>query len=263
MAVLFSNPGEALEITMHKACACTLDSRWRHENAKSPYSRLYLIRKGDGILTTKDGQEIRLRANVAVLVPAECEFSYRCTHLEKLFFHVSVLRPDKYDAFAGIDRLLALTLETSEYEEIEKALLARDIVSAMRLDALVLTLLLRFVDRYAISLPLPPAYSEPVRATIAYVMENTRITLRARDVASALFLSESKLRNLFRTETGIPLGRYIDDLVFMKAKKMLAQKENSIAGIAAALGFCDAFYFSRRFKEKVGRTPTAYRLGIL
>ena len=262
MAVLFSNTDGTLEIALHKALSCVLDSRWRYENAKSPYSRLYLIKEGDGVLTTKAGQEIHLHAGVAVFVPAECEFSYRCTHLEKLFFHISVLRPDKYDAFAGIDRLFALHLDASEYEEIKRALLARDIINGMRLNAMILDLMLRFIDKHKITLPPPPAYSEPVRAAIEYVMENARITLRARDVASALFLSESKLRNLFRAEMGIPLGRYIDDIVFMKAKKMLTEKDRSIASVSAALGFCDTFYFSRRFKEKIGRTPSAFRADI-
>ena len=47
--------------------------------------------------------------------------------------------------------------------------------------------------------------------------------------------------------------------VFIQAKKLLANEQLSIAEISTRLGFCDQFYFSRRFKQKFGETPSSFR----
>ena len=79
------------------------------------------------------------------------------------------------------------------------------------------------------------------------------------EIAKEMFVSPSKLRNTFKAETGITLGGYIDDMVFFRAKKLLGSKKFSVGDISTKLGFCDQFYFSRRFKEKYGKTPSKYR----
>lgn len=102
-------------------------------------------------------------------------------------------------------------------------------------------------------------YGDLVKNIIAYVHENTRVNLSVRDISNRLFVSESKIRNSFLKEMEIPIGKYIDDMVFIKAKELLSKEQLSIGEISAELGFCDQFYFSRRFKEKFGSSPSFFR----
>ena len=62
---------------------------------------------------------------------------------------------------------------------------------------------------------------------------------------------------------GITIGKYIDGIVLLTAKERLADKSYDISTISDDLGFCDTFYFSRRFKESFGRTPNQYRKEII
>lgn len=43
------------------------------------------------------------------------------------------------------------------------------------------------------------------------------------------------------------------------AKKMLFDTDKTIFEIAVAVGFQDQRYFSKRFKQIVGKTPSEYR----
>ena len=60
-------------------------------------------------------------------------------------------------------------------------------------------------------------------------------------------------------EAGMSPGKYIDNMIFLKAKQMLSDPALTIGQISQKLGFCDQFYFSRRFKQLCGTTPLKYR----
>ena len=106
-------------------------------------------------------------------------------------------------------------------------------------------------------------YSEGIKKAMDYIHRNTRINLSTELVSENLFISKSKLRKDFKKETGISIGKYIDDMVFFKAKRLLSKGYFSINDISQKLGFCDQFYFSRRFKERFGDPPSEYRKKIL
>ena len=102
-------------------------------------------------------------------------------------------------------------------------------------------------------------YSGVVEQAIKYIRRNISLELSAANIAKELFVSESRLRKSFREEIGMPLGKYIDDLIFLRAKQMLIDPTIPISKISQSLGFCDQFYFSRRFKEKFHQTPSEFR----
>ena len=66
----------------------------------------------------------------------------------------------------------------------------------------------------------------------------------------------------FRQEVGVTLGKYIDDQLMAAAQWQLLKTKVSIGEISDALGYCDQFYFSRRFKQLCGETPLQYRKKI-
>ena len=102
-------------------------------------------------------------------------------------------------------------------------------------------------------------YSPVIQKTIDYIRINLSVQLTAKEIAGQLYICESTLLKKFRKEVGVTLGSYIDDLIFFNAEKMLLKTKWSINQISETLGFCDQFYFSRRFKQKYGQTPLDYR----
>ena len=250
-----------LEFIIHKGRHTVLDASWCCERAKLPYSRLYFIKDGAGKLALR-GREIPLLRGHVYFIPAELEFSYSCERLEKLFFHFSLLNFERYDITAGLDSIYEMEYSGEAYEALGQAVSSDNCFDYLRMQSVLLSVLLGFKSRFSLPDKKIKRYSPLVEAIIGYVKGDPKITVRTKDISDAFFVSESKIRNDFLRETGIPLGRYVDDMVFMKAKEMLADKSLSLSEISGSLGFCDQFYFSRRFKEKLSMTPTEFRKGV-
>ncbi|MBQ8526064.1 MAG: helix-turn-helix transcriptional regulator [Clostridia bacterium] len=238
-----------------------LDSWWNRKNACDPFSRLYYIKSGVGYLKYGDNT-VTLKPGFVYIVPADLTFDYRCDEgdvLEKLYFHISVMSVENYEIFSGINKICALPMEKVGCEDIFDEFENETYAGMLKLKMMLYKTICGFIEEYGFEFMPLNKYSALVKSVMEYVKANTRITLTIGEISRDLFVSESKLRNTFKNETGITLGSYIDDMVFYRAKRMLVNKKYSMGDISSALGFCDQFYFSRRFREKNGVTPSYYR----
>ena len=145
-----------------------------------------------------------------------------------------------------LDRLLAL------YRR-------RDYGAALLLKAAITALTADMAQSGALEEQVIRDYSPAVADTIRYIRRHLSLQLSVRELAGRLYLTPNALGRQFRQETGLTIGRYIDDLLFFSAQAQLIRSDKTIREISDALGFCDPFYFSRRFKQRYGQTPGAYR----
>ena len=102
-------------------------------------------------------------------------------------------------------------------------------------------------------------HSPTVLAAMQIIRRHLSAQLTVREVADRLYVSERTLTKAFRRELGQTPGRYIDDMLFMEACRHLLLTNRSVGEISEQLGYCDQFYFSRRFKAQCGKSPAAYR----
>jgi len=111
--------------------------------------------------------------------------------------------------------------------------------------------------------PVEPTFdvtlSPEIIKTIEYIREHLSLQLTTAEIAQNLYLSKNTLAKQFREEVGLPIGRYIDKLIFFQAERMLSKSSLSIKEISDSLGFCDQFYFSRKFLQHFEETPLSYR----
>jgi transcriptional regulator, araC family len=238
-----------------------LDERWKRQNVSDPFSRLYYVKEGDGYLVPEGGQPVRITGGHLYFVPAGLTFSYGCTHLEKIYFHVNLAGDDGRDIFAGSGKIGVLPISQREYELLQESLFQTDYISLLSVKLALYQAIRQFGEMLC---PGRKArnYGKTVRAAMQLICRETRINWRAEELAGKLFVSESKLRKNFKRETGINLRQYIERQVFARAKELLAGNSLSIEEISESLGFCDRFYFSRRFTSSFGITPAAYRNSI-
>ena len=117
----------------------------------------------------------------------------------------------------------------------------------------------RFISELGLDAAAAETYSVMVQKAIDYIQLNLSDNLTISELCDKLYVSESTLRKNFKNEVGTTIGRYIDDLLFFTAQKLLQKSEWTIGQISESLGFCDQFYFSRRFKERYNITPLKYR----
>lgn len=234
-----------------------LDQSWNCDDARNYFTRLYLITDGSGYLHSKT-EDIQMLPGNIYLIPSEYDFRFGCTSLEKVFFHILLPSAEKTDLLSEINRILVLPACQPIIDQLRQLHNARDTAALLKTKMLVYSILNRFIDQYHLDFSDNRQLSLLVEDALAYIWKNISVKLCVRDIAAHLYISESKLRNLFRSEVGVPLGAYIDDAVFFTVRKMLFNGY-SIEHISTTLEFCDRNYLSRRFKERFGKTISQYR----
>ena len=80
------------------------------------------------------------------------------------------------------------------------------------------------------------------------------------DISKALFMGRSRLSTNFKKETGINISDYIINHKIDEAKRLLRYSDKSLTAISLYLGFTSQSHFTKLFKEKVGTTPSEYKL---
>lgn len=71
--------------------------------------------------------------------------------------------------------------------------------------------------------------------------------------------SAQHMNRVFRHALGVTPLRYLHALRMQRAVQLLAAGELTVEAVARSVGFDDAFYFSRRFREAYGVSPSQYR----
>lgn len=239
-----------------------LDEKWRCENSCDPFSRLYYVTKGSGFLKYGD-KVVEMQPGNVYLVPAMLTFSYGCRYLEKLFFHVSVIKTDRYDLLSGQRDIYSMPYSAGEIEKLKSISESDDYMSFLSMRGIIYKTMSDFAERYNFKKIAVREYSKTVKKVISYIHHNVKISLSVKEISKNMYVSESSIRNRFKEEVGVTIGEYIDDVVLFEAKKLLKTDGLMIKEISEQLDFCDQFYFARRFKEKFGKTPTQYRKEII
>lgn len=249
----------ALECNIHFIGEATLDNAWHGLGYRVPVNRLYLVKSGEGFLQTDAGM-VLMQPGMAYLVPADTALDYRCdSYMEKIYIHFNLFRQDRYDLFSSFTRIGVLPLPETMYPQLLHCGAGSSIADALTVKQLFFELLTGFVDQYGFGHTQLPTYSEHVMDAISYIHHHLSAKLSLEEVAKGCFISRSHLTELFRTEVGVSLGKYIDDQLLAAAQLQLSKTRDSIQNISRELGFSDQCYFARWFKRAQGITPTEHR----
>ncbi|HSE31132.1 MAG TPA: helix-turn-helix transcriptional regulator [Pyrinomonadaceae bacterium] len=79
------------------------------------------------------------------------------------------------------------------------------------------------------------------------------------ELADLVNLSSSRLRHLFKQETGTTPAQYLKTIRLRRAATLLRTTFMSIKEIAMSVGLTTASYFVREFRKSYGMTPTEFR----
>lgn len=109
-------------------------------------------------------------------------------------------------------------------------------------------------------------YSDSPRSSIVrkikkYVDEHLAEDMSRKEIANLICLSENYVSTIFSEETGESLPGYIARMRMEKAKEYLRNTDWVVSRISVEVGYTNFSYFSKVFKEHVGKTPNEYRRG--
>jgi AraC family transcriptional regulator, arabinose operon regulatory protein len=97
-----------------------------------------------------------------------------------------------------------------------------------------------------------------VRATISLMKANLHRRLKPVEIAQSVRLSPSRLRHLFKDETGTSVVAYLRELRLQRAKHLLETTFLSVKEVASAVGIDGTSHFVRDFEKAHGMTPARY-----
>lgn len=78
-------------------------------------------------------------------------------------------------------------------------------------------------------------------------------------LAKLAHLSRASLHRQFLSVLGVPPMEYLKRLRLDEAARRLLRADESLAGVAAQVGFANPYHFSREFKARYGMPPAQYR----
>ena len=91
---------------------------------------------------------------------------------------------------------------------------------------------------------------------LGYIRKNLTKSITTAELCRYCGVSESYAARIFKRHLNVSITQYITDQKLSYACELMRNTGMNVSQIASYLGFCDVFYFSRRFKEKYGKSPT-------
>jgi AraC-like DNA-binding protein len=96
-----------------------------------------------------------------------------------------------------------------------------------------------------------------------YLESNVHRSVSVEEVAAKFYLSPHYFAKTFRDEAGCGLKDFHNRARMEKALELLADPRLPISRVAARLGFGHVTYFTNRFRERHGLTPSEWRRGLV
>ncbi len=256
---LFRKELDRLHLNISEVCYSEMKKGWTYTARKPTFTRVYAIMEGHGIIRC-NGREITMDAGNVYILPTEMTISYVCeTNMKKLYFHINMPQYNGYDMFALMKDPAVIENVADEIALASQWLQQNDTYGVMNLKSWLLQKVICGFEQTDTPLGYIEEYSPLVKQTMQYIDDNLRSALSVSKIAAELYTSESRIQKAFKTEVGTPLGKYITDRLFFTAEQQLRMTNRSIKEISEELGFCDSFYFSRRFSDRYGIPPSIYR----
>ncbi len=100
---------------------------------------------------------------------------------------------------------------------------------------------------------------QPLQTAVAYIEANYATITSVKEIATACFLSESRLYHLFREHLNVSPISYLNHIRVHASLELLSNPNMSIQEIAEALNFHSEYYFRKTFQKITGELPSKLR----
>lgn len=100
---------------------------------------------------------------------------------------------------------------------------------------------------------------ERVRSAIDLMETHLQRELSLEEMAQSVNLSASRLRHLFKAETGVAPAHYLKVMRLRRAQELITTTYLSMKQVMTSVGVHDTGHFAKDFKRVYGLTPVEYR----
>ncbi|MCI1882578.1 MAG: AraC family transcriptional regulator [Sporolactobacillus sp.] len=110
--------------------------------------------------------------------------------------------------------------------------------------------------------PVDQLYNQLFCRAVKFMYDHLEQKLTLNGLAARLNISVSYLNRLFKQYSSRTPMAYFTQLKMNQAVWYLQYTDDSISDVAERFGYKDVYYFSRMFKQKMGKSPRNYRRNI-
>lgn len=98
-----------------------------------------------------------------------------------------------------------------------------------------------------------------IRRTCAYVIDHVEQDIKLEMIANEVHISKDYIGKIFKQKTGCNFNDFVTKVKMEHAKYLILTGEFKNYEVSEKLGYSKPDYFSRRFKEYTGYTPTEFK----
>ena len=97
---------------------------------------------------------------------------------------------------------------------------------------------------------------------ITYIYRYYPDEITSRDISRRMHGNYNYINRKFKEFTGRTIMNFLNEYRVYRSRELLATGLYTHKQIAAEVGFCNEFYFSRVFKKVIGISPSVYAKGV-
>ncbi|HBN06483.1 MAG TPA: hypothetical protein DD434_11955 [Bacteroidales bacterium] len=103
-------------------------------------------------------------------------------------------------------------------------------------------------------------YMTYVNKAKQFIDQNYNRDISIQDIADKLHITRNYLCRVFKDITSTTMLNYITEIRMKKAKELLQQRNFTVSEISSMVGFNNATYFAKKFKQHFGVTPYQFKI---
>lgn len=255
-------------------------NHWNRQGVTQKSVNLMVYAVSGEAIFTMDQNHCVLQAGDALLIPANTPYSADTEDMcDYYFFHFTgdMVPVEKAEAYPQIEkdfsfdipepthRRITLTQKTQTAEtaakfyscltECEDLHNSATFSGRLAMDNMLCKLLL-MLAQIAEQQYLTTGYPMVLDKMLGYIRKNLVSPITTAELCRYCGVSESYAARIFKKHLNTTMTQYITEQKLSYACELMRNTGMNLSQIASYLGFCDVFYFSRRFKQKYGKSPT-------
>lgn len=254
-----------LDIRLVKVARSTLDLSWNGRDPNPAYVRIYLMESGRGHVRVGNENHALMPGKLYAF-PSGLPMAHRAASpIRILWLHGTFSILSGLDAFRFFACPRACPLQHPlQVKRMFVNLLAcwnNSSLSSQAEAQGIARLLFAFFLKDAGPATAPQSHTRMLRfrPVLSFIDGNLHRPVRVTELARVACLAPNYFTRSFKCAWGVTPARYLNLRKIDRAKRMLLESDRSIKAVADALGFSDAFHFSKVFRQLAGMPPKTFR----